>query len=90
MDLSFLVIGIYYFLRILTWLIVIRIILSWVAPNSHNPVARFIIDTTEQFLDPIRRMIPRGSGAWAMIDWSPLIALILIDILSYWFISTFG
>jgi len=85
-----LVLGIYYFLRILTWFIVIRIILSWVAPHSHNPIARFIVDTTEQILGPIRGLLPRGSGAMAMIDWSPLLALILIDLLSYWLISSFG
>ena len=84
------ILGIYYFLRILTWVIVIRIILSWVAPATQNPVARFIIETSEQILSPIRRILPRGQGAWGMIDWSPLVALIVIDLLSYWLISMFS
>jgi YggT family protein len=80
-DLTFLVLGIYYFLRVLTWLIIARIILSWVAPGSHHPIVQFIHQTTEQILGPIRRMIPRGSGVLGMIDFSPLIAILLIDVL---------
>ena len=89
-DLSFLILGIYYFLRFLTWIIVIRIILSWVAPGSSNPIARFVIETSEQVLAPIRRVLPRGEGMMAMMDFSPLLALILIDLLSYWLISSFS
>lgn len=80
-DLSFLILGIYYFLRVLTWLIVVRIILSWVAPGSHHPLIVFIYQTTEQILAPIRRLIPRTDGVLGMFDWSPLIAILLIDIL---------
>lgn len=90
MDLSFLVLGVYYFLRFLSWLIVIRILLSWFVPGSHHPIVIFIIQTTEQILAPIRRMLPRGEGMMAMIDWSPLVALILIDVLRYVLIRMFS
>jgi len=88
-DLSFLIIGVFYFLRVLSFLIIARIILSWVAPRSHNPIAILIVQTSEQVIAPIRRILPRGKGTMAMIDWSPLVALILIDIFRYWFISLF-
>lgn len=89
-DLSFLVLGVYYFLRILSWLIIVRIILSWVAPTSHHPLALFVVQTSEQVIGPIRRMLPRGSGAMAMIDWSPLVALIAIDVLRYFLVRFFA
>jgi len=89
-DLSFLVIGIYYFLRALSWLIVIRILLSWFAPRSHHPIVVFIIQTTDQILVPIRNRLPRGQGMMGMIDWSPLVALILIDVLRYVLVRAFG
>lgn len=88
-DLSFVILGFYYFLRILSWLIIVRIILSWVAPMSHHPVAVFIVQTSEQVISPVRRILPRGSGAMAMIDWAPLVALIGIDVLRYILVSTF-
>lgn len=88
-DLSFVILGVYYFLRILSWLIIVRIILSWVAPMSHHPLALFIVQTSEQVIAPIRSILPRGSGAMAMIDWAPLVALIAIDVLRYLLISYF-
>lgn len=89
-NISFVILALYYFLRFLTWIIVIRIIMSWVAPASQNIIARFIVETSEQILNPIRRILPRGQGMMGMVDWSPLVALILIDLLSYWLITTFG
>ena len=89
-DLSFLIVGIYYFLRILSFLIIARIIVSWVAPTSTHPVVLFVVQTTEQIINPIRKRMPKGKGAWGMIDWSPLVALILIDLLRYGLISLFS
>ncbi|MGE3279185.1 MAG: YggT family protein [Candidatus Altimarinota bacterium] len=89
-DLSFLILGIYYFLRALSWLIVVRIIIFWVAPGSSHPIALFIFQTTEHILGPIRQRLPRGEGAMAMFDWSPLVALILIDVLRYMLVRVFS
>jgi len=89
-DLSFLVIGLFYFLRLLSYLIIARIIISWVAPRSGHPIVVFIVQTSEQLISPIRKRLPRGSGSLGMIDWSPLVALILIDVLRYALVSAFA
>jgi YggT family protein len=89
-DLSFLVPGVSYFLQALRWLIIIRILLSFFAQGSHHPIVLFINQTTEQILAPIRNRLPRGQGMMAMMDWSPLVALILIDVLRYVLIRMFG
>lgn len=89
-DLSFLIIGLYYFLRVLSFLIIARIILSWIAPMSRHPVAVFVVQTSEQIISPIRKRLPKGSGTMAMIDWSPLVALILVDLLRYGLIRMFA
>ena len=81
LDFSFFFIGVDLFLRLLVWLIIGRIILSWVAPGAQGPVARFLTDVTEPVLGFIRNRLPRGNGAMAMMDFSPLIAVIAIDIL---------
>jgi YggT family protein len=74
--------AIYYMLDILVYAIFIYVILSWV-PNGRNSkfgylLARFI----EPVLGPIRNLFQRRSSATMMpIDFSPLIALLLIRVL---------
>jgi YggT family protein len=60
------------------WIIVIgRVLLSWINPRFEGPVARFLYDTTEPLLAPIRRVLPQSG----MLDWSPLILLLGLGIL---------
>lgn len=82
-----LILGIHYFLRFLSFLILIRVILSWLAPNWSNAFTHFVVQTTEQILVPIREKLPRGEGTLSMIDWSPLVALFLIDLIRYLLIA---
>lgn len=46
-----------------------RVLISWVNPRFEGPVARFLYDTTEPLLSPIRRVLPQSG----MIDLSPMI-----------------
>jgi len=65
-------------LDIYSLIIFVRIILSWVHPDPFNPVVRFIYSITDPLLNPIRRIIPPLGG---MIDLSPLILVLLIELL---------
>lgn len=61
---------------VLTILIIIRALLSWV-PNlidPRGPIAEFLYTVTEPILGPIRSLMPR-----MMIDLSPLIAIFLLQ-----------
>ena len=82
-DWSFLILGLVAFLRVLSFLIIVRVIISWIAPGSRHPLLNFVVQTTEAVIAPIRRSLPRPSGGMGMIDWSPLVALIAIDLLRY-------
>ena len=66
------------FAQVLTWAIIIRALLSWFSVGGTQPIFRLLIDITEPVLAPIRRVLP-GAG---MIDFSPLIALLLINVVS--------
>jgi YggT family protein len=55
-----------------------RVLMSWMNPRFEGPVARFLYDTTEPFLSPIRRMLPQTG----MVDLSPFIAFLLLGFLS--------
>lgn len=57
--------------------VLIRAILSWVAPAGHNPVLEILDRITDPLLRPVRRMIPLVGG----IDLSPLVVLIGLQVL---------
>lgn len=66
------------FFSALYLLLIIRVIWSWVDPSpfSTNPVKRVVWTTTDPILIPLRRIIP----PLGMFDISPLVALILLEI----------
>jgi YggT family protein len=57
-------------------LIVIRSILSWMI-HDQSPLMDFLLRCTEPVLEPIRRLLPRAGG----LDFSPLVAWLLLDVL---------
>ncbi len=59
--------------------ILARVIMSWVAPNPNNPFSIFIIQVTEPVLKPIRRGIQRILPNLGMFDFSPMVALVLLN-----------
>jgi YggT family protein len=63
----------------LTVAIFVRVILSWI-PNARLPfgLGEFVWNVSEPILAPIRRALPFFGG----IDFSPFIALIVIQIVS--------
>lgn len=62
---------------LLSLLIFVRVLLSWVRVNPYNPLIRLLYDLTDPILAPFQRLIPPAGG----LDFSPLVALIVIDLL---------
>jgi len=62
------------FLSLYTLVIFIRIIFSWVAVSSANPLMRFLSGATEPLLGPLRRTIPPVG----MFDISAIVAFIIL------------
>jgi YggT family protein len=75
----------HYLLTILTWVIIIQVILSWLlafnvlntSSNGVRTIAIAIDRITAPLYRPIRRLLPDFGG----IDFSPLVILILIQVL---------
>ena len=63
-------------LQVYSWLLLIRVILSWVNPNPRNELLLMVIRATEPVLRPLRRVVRFGG-----FDLSPILALFLIRIL---------
>ena len=69
------------FVRLLVtvvWLLLIaRVVLSWTNPMGGGGLTAFVYQMTEPILAPIRRVLPPTSG----IDWSPLVAMLLLGVI---------
>ncbi len=64
--------------RLFIFAIIIRVILSWIAPQGYNPALAVIYTLTDPVLRPFQRVIPPLGG----IDLSPLFAIIGLTALS--------
>lgn len=58
--------------------IIIRALMSWFMPQDGGGLSRVLLDITEPILAPIRRILPPVGG----IDFSPILAMILIQLVS--------
>ena len=72
-------------LNILSWLIIIRALLSWVNPDPYNPIVQFLYKTTEPFLMPFKRIIPTYKIG---IDLSPIFAILVLLFLRYFLVNS--
>ena len=61
----------------LTIALIGRALLSWFDPRMRSTIGRLLVDITEPILGPIRRNIP----PLGMFDISPIIALLLLQLL---------
>lgn len=73
--------------EVLNWLIIARVLLSWIRHDPRHPVIRFIYDITEPILMPFRRMIPARPGM--PIDWSPILAIFVLQFVERAVLSLF-
>ena len=65
------------FLKIFFFAMIISVILSWVAPQSHNPGAELVNQICEPALAPLRRIVPNLGG----LDISPILAFMVLKLL---------
>lgn len=75
--------AIYYFCKVLDGLIFVRVILSWFPIRKDSAPVQLLYALTEPILGPIRNILfksPLG-GPGMMLDFSPIIAFFLIEVL---------
>ncbi|MCP4414997.1 MAG: YggT family protein [Chloroflexi bacterium] len=67
--------------RALTYLIFARVILSWIRVDPYHPfwgpILRFVYQTTEPIMQPVRNILPNMGG----LDFSPIIVLLGLDLI---------
>jgi len=65
-------------IRLYSYLILARVLLSWLSVDYHNPIVQFIYKVTEPVLAPFRVMLPLGGMG---LDLSPIIVFFLLNLL---------
>lgn len=63
-------------IKLFFYALIASVILSWVAPHSHNPGAQLVGQICEPLLAPIRRLLPSLGG----LDLSPIFAFIALNL----------
>ena len=69
--------------HILTFMVIARVIVSWLPMIRHGRVVAFLFAFTEPMLAPVRRLVDRSplGGPGMMLDFSPIITLFLLALL---------
>lgn len=65
----------YVLLNLMVYLVIGRAIISWVNADPNNGIVRFLYQSTEPLLTPLRRVIPPLGGS---IDVTPIVLLLVL------------
>lgn len=69
------------FFNLLEWIIIIRILLSWIPMAYGTKIGQLLVQITEPILGPVRDMVNRSPlGGGMGLDFSPVFALILLSL----------
>jgi YggT family protein len=74
-----------YSLQIYSWIVIARVVVSWVNADPYNPIVRAIYTVTEPVLYRIRQALPVFAGG---IDFSPIVVFIGIMFLQSFLVQT--
>jgi YggT family protein len=72
-------------LTIYMWILIARVVISWVNADPYNPIVRGIVAVTEPVLYRIRRTLPVYGGG---IDFSPIVAFLAIYFLQIFLVQS--
>ncbi|PLT34286.1 YggT family protein [Bacillus sp. V5-8f] len=62
-------------IRIYSYALIVYILMSWFPSARETSIGRFLARICEPYLEPFRRFIP----SIAMIDFSPIVALLVLQ-----------
>ena len=67
------------------WIIIARVVFSWINPDPFNPIVRFVYRVTEPVLRPIRRRLPTLQMG---LDLSPMIVILALYFLQSFLVES--
>ena len=66
-------------LNIYMWIVIIRVLISWINPDPYNPIVQFLRGVTDPAIDGVRKLVP-GFLYSTGLDFSPLILILLLQL----------
>jgi len=73
-DVKGLLIGL---ITIYSYVVLIRVLISWFNPSPHNPLVQFLRGVTDPALDTVRSFLPRFFWSTG-IDFTPIVLFFLL------------
>lgn len=62
-------------INIYIWLVIIRVLISWLPIDSRNEFVKQLYNITDPYLDLFKRIIP----PFGMVDISPILAIMVLE-----------
>ena len=72
--------------RLYMFVLLARVLLSFVQVDPYHPAIQFLYQITEPVLQPLRQILPPAGG----LDFSPFVAMLLVQLLTSVIATTFG
>ena len=76
-DVKGLLIGL---ITIYSYVVLIRVLISWFNPSPHNPLVQFLRGVTDPALDTVRSFLPRFFWSTG-IDFTPIVLFFLLRLI---------
>lgn len=81
--LRLLITAIYYLINLLSILIVVRALISWLPLSENNKFNSFLITMTEPVMAPIRKLLYKFEFTRELpVDFSPIVAILVLGAIS--------
>jgi YggT family protein len=61
------------------WIVIVRVLVSWISPDPLNPIIQFLRGVTDPVLDRLRGLMPRCFWS-AGLDFTPLVLILLLQV----------
>ena len=74
-----------YLLRAYGWILLARVVISYLNVDPNNPLIRFVYSVTEPVLERVRARLPMSSGGF---DLSPLVVWVAVIFLQRFLVRT--
>ena len=71
-------------LTIYTWILIVRVLISWVSPDPFNPLVQFLMQMTDPVLEPLKRIIPPIGP----VDISAMVAILLLQGIQHFLVQS--
>jgi len=69
--------------RVYEWVVIISVLMTWIIRDPYHPVRQGVDSLVRPLLEPIRRVMPPTG----MFDFSPIVLLILIRLVTILLVS---